>query len=94
MNITLYTKPYGGQTEVKLEESYLQVVRPYVGQSVMTGDEWIEDSVTLVVDTGTFWPVIIKLNEKEANKLAEALQKAAKHKHQHKEQLIEEIKDG
>lgn len=92
MNITLYTKPYGGQTEVKLE-AHLQVIRPYVGQNVLTGDEWIEDSVTLVVNTGTFWPVIIKLNEKEANKLADVLQKAAKHKHEHREQFIEEIKE-
>jgi len=70
---------------IKLPNSKIGVFSFYIGVD-KHGRGWLEDKLTLVVEDGTFLPVICKLTDKEAKKLIKALQDVLKHRQQEENQ--------
>src|SRR3989338_1792202 len=90
MENTIYIGEYANGKKIslggviELPDSHLKIIRPYIGTSPPdTADaltETIEDKITLILEDKDFWPVICKLDEGEAQELANILNEAIKHK--------------
>jgi len=57
----------------------LRILSHYMGVNE-NGETLLDDRLTITVEDENFWPVIIKLEDKEATRLIQALQEAMKHR--------------